>query len=209
MIESKNYVPYVYKQSRDYQALCKILDLIINATKVDIDTFVNLLSPEKCPDHMLPLLADYVGYEYDNKESYDTNRLIIKYFPYLIHNRGSELGVKLATALTVNAAGGIDDLMSLENFKVEYSKKDGKIIIYIYYPNYLSKIKDLIEVVRPAGVRCELVPAAPISSSENIDLEDKLSVNIDEYEGTDRYKISSDPKEGRIGHTEIAKDIRG
>ena len=103
IIESKNYLPWVIRQSRDMQAICKVLDLLINDYKTNVDYWVNLIDFDGCPDHLLPLLASYVGYKYDYTESYDTNRLIIKYYPSMIRNRGSEIGISLATALSVNA----------------------------------------------------------------------------------------------------------
>lgn len=205
MIESKKMVPSVYRNSRDYQAILKLLDLIINAIKSDIDNYVSLINPDRCPDHMLPLLASYVGYEYDPKESYEANRLIIKYYPYLIHNRGSETGITLATALSVNAIGGIEDIESLSMFHIEYQKEDNKINIYIYYPNYLSKIRDLIEVVRPAGVRVELIPAEPINTIDRIEMHDYIENDRQQYT-QDRYNVSDKDK---VGFSEVASDSEG
>lgn len=204
MIESKNFVPQVYRNSRDYQAILKLLDLIINAIKSDIDNYVSLINPDRCPDHMLPLLASYVGYDYDPKESYDSNRLIIKYYPYLIHNRGSETGITLATALSVNAIGGIDDIESLSMFHIEYQKEENKINIYIYYPNHLSKIRDLIEVVRPAGVRVELIPAKPINTIDRIEVRDYIGLDKEQY-SEDRYNVSNKDK---VGFAEVENKDR-
>ena len=205
MLESKNFVPLVYRNSRDYQAILKLLDLIINAIKSDIDNFVSLINPDKCPDHMLPLLASYVGYDYDIKESIDANRLIIKYYPYLIRNRGSETGITLATALSVNAVGSVEDIESLSMFHIEYKRKENKINIYIYYPNYLSKIRDLIEVVRPAGVRIELIPANPINTIDKIEIHDYIENKKEQYT-QDRYNVSD---KDRVGFSEVASDSRG
>lgn len=205
MIESKNLVPLVYRNSRDYQAILKLLDLIINATKSDIDNFVSLINPDRCPDHMLPLLASYVGYDYDIKESVDANRLIIKYYPYLIRNRGSETGITLATALSVNAIGSIEDIESLSMFHIEYQKQNNKINIYIYYPNYLSKIRDLIEVVRPAGIRVELIPANPINTIDRIEVHDYIENDKQQYT-QDRYNVSDKDK---VGFSEVATDSNG
>ena len=151
IIESKNYIPWVVRQSRDIQALCKVLDLLINSFKTNSDYWVNLIDFDSCPDQLLPLLASYVGYKYDYTESYDTNRLIIKHYPEMIRNRGSEIGMALATALSVNALGEIDKVEALNMFHINYERSEKKIKIYIYFPSNLSKIRDLIEVVRPAG----------------------------------------------------------
>ena len=101
IIESKNYIPQVMRRSRDMQAICKVLDLLINNFKTNVDYWTSLIDFDTCPDHLLPLLASYVGYKYDYTESYSTNRLIIKHYPEMIRLRGSELGISLATALSV------------------------------------------------------------------------------------------------------------
>lgn len=150
IIESKNYIPWVTRQSRDMQAFCKIFDLLLNSYKTNVDYWVSLIDFDQCPDKLLPLLASYVGYKYDYTESYDTNRLIIKYYPYMIRNRGSEIGMSLAAALSVNSLGEIDQVEALSMFNIEYVQSEGKVKIYVYFPAQLSKIRDLIEVVRPA-----------------------------------------------------------
>lgn len=208
MLESRKFVPEAYSESRDYQVFLKLLDLLIDAIKLDIDTFVNLINPDKCPNHMLPLLASYVGYKYDYNESYDTNRMIIKYFPYLIRNRGSEIGIRLATALSVNSVGKLNDIELLSMFRIEYKRKENKINIYVYYPRYLSKIRDLLEVVRPAGVLLELIPADLITTIDKVDIYDYLygvkEKDKIKYQGSDRYKVAEDNNVG-FGEVETNK----
>lgn len=208
MLESRKFVPEAYSESRDYQVFLKLLDLLIDAIKLDIDTFVNLINPDKCPNHMLPLLASYVGYKYDYNESYDTNRMIIKYFPYLIRNRGSEIGIRLATALSVNSVGKLNDIELLSMFRIEYKRKENKINIYVYYPRYLSKIRDLLEVVRPAGVLLELIPADLITTIDKVDIHDYLygvkEKDKIKYQGSDRYKVAEDNNVG-FGEVETNK----
>lgn len=144
------------------------------------------------PNHLLPLLASYVGYRYDYTESYDTNRLIIKNYMNMIRNRGSELGMSLATALSVNALGEIDKVESLSMFHIDYVVKDGKIKIYIYFPANMSKVRDLIEVVRPAGVGLELIPAEIITTLDEIEVwtyvdPQKFSYDITRYTVRDEH----------------------
>lgn len=164
IIESKNYLPWVVRQSRDIQAMCKIFDLLINDYKTNADYWVSLIDFDSCPDHLLPLLASYVGYKYDYKESYDSNRLIIKHYPEMIRNRGSELGMSLALTLSLNTLGEIDKVEALSMFKLDYVREENLLYIYIFFPSNLSKIRDLIEVVRPAGCGIILVPADIINT---------------------------------------------
>lgn len=204
IIESKNYIPWVLRSSRDMQAFCKIFDLLINHFKTNADYWVSLIDFDECPDHLLPLLASYVGYKYDYEESYSTNRLIIKHYPQMIHNRGSEIGISLATALSVNALGEIDKIEALSMFHIEYVSKDSKIKIYIYFPSNLSKIRDLIEVVRPAGCGIELVPADIIQTIDGIKIHSYAVANKYAYDLT-RYSVGNDD---RIGFAEVTNQNR-
>lgn len=199
IIESKNYIPWVVRQSRDIQALCKVLDLLINSFKTNSDYWVNLIDFDSCPDQLLPLLASYVGYKYDYTESYDTNRLIIKHYPEMIRNRGSEIGMALATALSVNALGEIDKVEALNMFHINYERSDKKIKIYIYFPSNLSKIRDLIEVVRPAGCGLELIPADVIQTIDGIQIHSYEYGTKYPYDIT-RYSVDTKSK---VGFSEV------
>ena len=205
IIESKDYAPWVLRQSRDYQAFCKILDLLINNLKTTADYWVDYIDFDNCPDLYLPYLASYVGYNYDYSESYDSNRLIIKNYPNLIHNRGSKLGMSLATALSVNALGDIDKVEALSMFKIDSQiDEHGNIKIYIFYPSNLSKIRELIEVVRPAGLGVQLVPSEIIQTIDGIEVTDFVTVTKYSYDLV-RYSVSNEDK---VGFAEVTNDNR-
>ena len=205
MIYTRDLVPYAYSKSREYQVFCKLLDLVINASKSEVDNFINLINPDKCPDHMLPLLASYVGYEYDYNEKYTANRVIIKHFNNLIRNRGNQIGIGLAIALAITATGAFDDIDLVSLFRISYDRETNTINIYLYYDRYLSKVKDLIEVVRPAGTRIKIVPAESISTIDQIAIGDYITdENKEKYFGSDRYKVS---KNTRVGFAEVAGDL--
>ncbi len=87
MIHSRNNVPAIYNTSRDFQAILRLFDVLLNVEKNDVDNMVSLVNADKCPSKYLPLLASYVGYDYDYALSYETNRLIIKYYPLMIKYR--------------------------------------------------------------------------------------------------------------------------
>lgn len=204
IIESKNYLPSVLRQSRDMQTFCKLFDLIINHFKTNTDYWVSLIDFDECPDNLLPLLASYVGYKYDYTESYDTNRLIIKHYPEMIRNRGSKIGMSLATALSVNALGTIDKVEALNMFHIDTIQSEGKIKIYIYFPVSLSKVRDLLEVVRPAGCQLELVPSDIIQTIDGIKIHSYEYGIKYPYDQT-RYSVD---KKDRIGFAEVTNQDR-
>ena len=54
ILESKKYIPWVLRQSRDIQMYCKLIDLLINDFKTDTDNWVNLIDFDSCPNKLLP-----------------------------------------------------------------------------------------------------------------------------------------------------------
>ena len=140
-----------------------------------------------------------MGYKYDYNESYDTNRLIMKHYPEMIRLRGSEVGMSLATALSVNALGEIDKVEALAMFRFRYVKGEHKLYIYIYFPAGLSKIRDLIEVVRPAGCGVQLVASEIINTVDGIEISDYIDPKIYAYDFT-RYTVG---REDKVGFAEV------
>lgn len=173
MIESRDNVPFVYSLSRDYLSLLKLLDLVTVAIKNDIDNLDSLLNPDKCKSEYLPLLASYVGYDYDYNLSYEQNRMIIKYYPQLIRLRGSRLGISMASAVAINMGRKVDSISSsIQLVNVVYSTEKQEMNVYLYYNDYVDKIYDLIEVVRPIGTRVNIIDATTYKQSDNINVSD-------------------------------------
>lgn len=209
MLESLKLVPESYRSSRDWQVIFKLLDYIICDQKYDIDHFIDIINPNKCPDGLLPLLASIVGYDYDYNEPYSSNRLIIKYFSELLTNRGSETGLKLAAALSISSAGGDRNVESLSMFRIVYDRAENKVKIYLTYPAYLKKLRDLVEVVRPAGVPVIVIPAVQTNFNEQIIVDEKITHFHDNAPSdTDKSQRGEVSDKHKVGFGEVIKDFK-
>ena len=166
---TKAYVPESYIDSRDYRVFLRQLGTVLTVAKYNIDHFPDLYDADDCPEHLLPLLATMVGYKYRGSLSVDSNRKIIKYFPYLIRNRGSELGIKLAVALSINTDPSITKVYSMDSVIVESDPDSG--VITIYYPRVDVVDWELIEVVRPVGMRIRLIQSDNLRSVDELDVK--------------------------------------
>lgn len=182
----KNYAPEVYRESRDYRVFLKLLGVLLSVFKYNIDSVPDLYSPDNCPDHLVNLLASMVGYKYNDGISIDNNRLIIKYFPYMIRRRGSREGLKLATALSLNTSDSASEAYTLDNIIIEYDFDTGMIKIYYPYPDLLRK--DLIEVVRPVGSFIKWVPSFISTNTDELDVKAIVKTEIEDYDD-DREKV--------------------
>ena len=201
VIRMRDYTPYYYTTSRDYQVVLSLFDLLVNTIKTDIDTLVDNLDPYKCNYKLLELLASYVGYDYDYKESYDANRLIICNYVEMIRNRGNIIGLSMAAALSFNAKEDLDKVEELNMFSIEFIKEEHKVAIYIYYPVYLQKIRDLLERVRPIGVGLELIPAYEVKGIEALEVHDYVKNGLYPYDNT-RRNVSDTSK---VDFTEVTR----
>lgn len=201
IIKSKDYVPYFYRNSRDYQVFLNLVDLIVNVIKINIDTIPDNLDPTKCNYLLLELLASFVGYDYDHKETYEANRLIITNYINMIRNRGNMVGIKTSAALSFNAQDDEDRVENLKMFDVQYVQSEHKIAIYVYVPSYLQKIRDLLEKTRPAGIPMEMIPAINVHTSDGIAFTDYINPELQDYDNT-RREVS---EKSKVGFGEVTR----
>ena len=201
IIKSENYVPYFYRNSRDYQVFLNLIDLILNVIKINIDTIPDNHDPTKCNYLLLELLSSFVGYDYDHKETYVANRLIITNYINMIKNRGNMAGIKTSAALSFNAQEDQDRVEDLKMFDVQYVQSEHKIAIYVYVPSYLEKIRDLLERVRRAGIPMEMVPAIDITTNDGIAFIDYINPELQDYDNT-RRNVS---EKSRVGFGEVTR----
>lgn len=164
---TRQYVPDSYVDSRDYRVLLRQLGAVSTVFKYNIDHFPDLYNPDECPEHMLPLLATMVGYEYKESKSVESNRKIIKNFPYLIRNRGSMIGIKMAVVLSINTDPNATEF-SASHIIIEPRPEEG--IINVYYPRMDIVDWDLVEVVRPVGMRINLIQSDVAMLTEEVDI---------------------------------------
>lgn len=189
LFNSRNFVPEYFGNNREFQVFLRAVDIAFTVIKSNTDMFIpNLLNPLKCKARLLPLLSNYVGYDYNPRERVLTNRWITKLYPLLVRNRGNEIGITLAIAMSISLLGDPMELESEKSFSIDmdedidkYGRKVQKIKIYLYDHSYLSILNELLEVVRPAGTAIEIVPAQSISSSETISLTDEYSIMKYDY----------------------------
>ena len=200
LFETKQYVPLIYRNSRDYQSLLKLLDIILTTVKYETDSLINLYIPEMCDENFLTLLAEHIGYTYNYSDTVDTNRIIIANFIKMIRNRGSVKGIRFACALSLNSLANIEISQSytdiqeggLPEIDIFYDYEEGKIIVI--YPQGEIQARHLIDWVRPVGMWCEEMSGKTIHSSSDM--------TIDAYANVLTVPYNSD-QFGRVEWSEI------
>lgn len=94
-------IPEIYNESEDFRFFLKWFATCLDRINYDTENFIDLYDPQRCPADLLWLLADTVGYKYDDRLPTAFNRMVLLYFMSMIRNRGSKDGVTLAAEVNL------------------------------------------------------------------------------------------------------------
>lgn len=158
-------VPEVYKaESMDFRFFLKWIQYCLTKTKFDIESFIDVYDPLRVPASLIWMLADTMGFKFDDRLPYSYNRLVLIYFMSMIHNKGSKNGVTLAAE--VNLAqfnileyGKEDDILydrledtSIPVNSVYVTPHTSEGYIDVVYFSDEKPIDACLEYVRPLGM---------------------------------------------------------
>jgi phage tail-like protein len=172
---SKVSVPEIYKSSDDFRFFLKWFENSLSRIQYDTENLSDLYDPLRCPEELVWMLADTIGFKYDDRLPTAYNRLILLYFMSMIRNRGSKDGVTLAAEtnlaqFNILEYGKENEILynRLEDTNIPVNSAyvtphtpEGYIEV-VYFSDRIP-IDSCIEYVRPlgmymfqyAGVRCD------------------------------------------------------
>ena len=94
--------PEVYREeSADFRFFLDWFAVCLSRIKFDTENLLDLYDPLRCPSDLIWMLADTVGYKYDDRVPMAFNRLVLMYFMSMIRNKGSKDGVTLAAEVNL------------------------------------------------------------------------------------------------------------
>lgn len=152
MIRLQDLTPSVYyTQSRDFQFIGRLYDIVLNSIKTNADNLFDLPSGKNMDEKLLNLLATTLGFQ--SKHHYNTKHLeaICSVLSDILRNKGSLNAICIAVYALLGSEG------ITENF--DYKIDPGKSIT-LYLPQELSDLsllKDLLVYILPAGLSCNMV----------------------------------------------------
>lgn len=95
-------VPEVYKEeSADFRFFLEWFTQCLQRLQYDIENLIDLYDPLRCPSWLLWMLADTMGFKYDDRLPASYNRLVLIYFMSMIKLKGSKNGVTLAAEVNL------------------------------------------------------------------------------------------------------------
>ena len=209
-------VPEVYKdESADFRFFLKWFAESLTKVHYDTENGLDLYDPLKCNARLLWMLADTMGFKYDDRLPTSFNRFVLVYFMSMIRNRGSKDGVTLAaeanlkqfdielvagTGYESNTGEYIppkdilynrleDTSLPVNSAYVTPHTAEGYIEV-VYFSDKLP-IDACIEYVRPLGMYCFQYAGVRLDSRTKINIDARL---------TNRHDIGLSLGPTHVGH---------
>lgn len=155
VLRFKDLAPETYSnQSRDFQMLTRLLDLMSNSQMHRAEQSFFLNNPEFCSSDYLRLLSHKLGFDYQSTVYENELRQILQAFKYLVSYKGSLKGISEAVNLFMN--------IKREYFDYTISVDHKQAIIYIdLYDRVISDLSVLTDILRyilPCGYALKYRP---------------------------------------------------
>lgn len=196
-------LPDAYEESYDFRLFCRWFKLALSKVQYDTESAPDLYDPLKCPSNLLWMLADTMGFKYDDRLPVAYNRLVLIYFMSMIRNRGSKDGVTLAAETNlaqynVLKYGQESDILydRLEDTSIPVNAvyvtphtPEGYIEV-VYFSKDIP-IDACIEYVRPLGMYMFQMPGVRFDARTKIAIDARLTEVADQ---------SSTLQSTRVGH---------
>lgn len=205
LFRTQDNVPEIYvNESRDFQLLCRLKDVMINGVKYAIDSINHTSNTLEINSALLPLLKSKVGF-FDYEElTEDELRYLLTGFPDLIKYKGSKRAIEKAICLwfRVNRLSG--KLTDIDINNETYS-----ITISVNTTNTDTRLLDeIFKYILPTGYTINYRFASDneeideyefIQSYEGINVHNSINSNIRTYRADDLENRLL----GSVGFTEV------
>ena len=152
MIKLQDLTPAVYyNQSRDFQFIGRLYDLVLNYSKTNAANLYNLPIGKNMDEQLLNLLALTLGFKPTKNYNSKQLRAICSVLPTILRHKGSIQALVFATNALLAAEGVRQPL--------DYTMhpKQGITLYVAQELDDLSLFTDLLDYLLPAGLSCTVV----------------------------------------------------
>lgn len=157
MIKLQDLTPSVYyNQSRDFQFIGRLYDVVLNSVKTNADMIYAVPSAEAAGSKMVDLLALTLGFR--ALHHYNVKQLvaICSILPLILKNKGNIQSILLIGQALLNSEG----ITEAFGYTIDESNP---YLIQLFVPPALSDtnlLKDLLVYVIPAGMESQIIRAS-------------------------------------------------
>ena len=175
MIKLQNLTPEVYyKESRDFQLLGRLFDLVLNAVKTDTDLLYNLPLSTNSDEKLLELLALTLGFKPKHQYNARNLKAVCSVFSEILRNKGSIKAIKIACEALFNSM----DISQQLDYDFTKGKDNTELNLYIAQDfGDITLLNDLLSYILPAGMSCNIIREFHIldDSNTNLGISDVLT----------------------------------
>lgn len=178
MFRFENHMPdYWMNESRDFQLLTRLNDIMFMGQRADIATIQNLNDSKKCKNTFLNLLAKKVGFFTDKYIEENVLRNIIGAFKIAIKHKGTKIGIEYAVRAILKA----ENSRGVPEIQINNSDYSIDIFTPVNIKN-VEALNEFLKYIIPAGYIVNIysyikVPTAT-TQLNNIDRIIAASMNI-------------------------------
>ena len=153
MIKLQDYTPEVYyRESRDFQFIGRLYDLVLNYVKTNADLIYSLPLSDNSDSQFIDLMAMTLGFHAKHKYTSQQLKAICFVLSEIIRNKGTIKALTIACDAIFHAEG--------IQGQFDYGLTNNNTNIVIYLPQELSDttlLNDLFEYILPAGMSCQII----------------------------------------------------
>ena len=153
MIKLQDYTPEVYyRESRDFQFIGRLYDLVLNYVKTNADLIYSLPLSDNSDNQFVDLMAMTLGFHAKHKYTSQQLKAICFVLSEIIRNKGTIKALTIACDAIFHAEG--------IQGQFDYGLTNNNTNIIIYLPQELSDttlLNDLFEYILPAGMSCQII----------------------------------------------------
>ena len=168
---------YWMNESRDFQLLTRIDDILFMGQRADIATIQNLNDSKKCKNTYLNLLAKKVGFFTDKNLEENVLRNIIGAFKVAVKHKGTKIGIEYAVRAILKA----ENSSGVPEVEVDNENYDINIFTPVELKN-VEALNEFLKYIIPAGYNVNIYSyiKAPTATTQlnNIDRLIAASMNI-------------------------------
>lgn len=215
MIRLQDMTPDVYyNQSRDFQFIGRLFDVLLNSTKTSTDLIGDLPLDENSDLMFSELAAMTLGLKLRHQYSSKQLQAIVAVLSDILRNKGSLRAVQLAYEALISTEG------LKQNMYYEAPTLENHTLT-LYLPKDLSDLtllRDLLDYIMPAGVSCRLVKMTTTDTAGSLNLElgdmtlntyeaDKLTISKEKPTTTTPRLVNANNtvRNGQIGASIVRK----
>lgn len=176
MIKLKELTPAIYyKESRDFQFIGRLFDIVLNSVKTEADLLYNLPLNTDSNDKLVDLLAFTLGFK--PKHHYNSRQLkaVCSVFPEILRNKGSIKALKIACEALFSSM----DIAQNLTYDFTKGKDNTELNLYIAQDfGDITILTDLLSYVLPAGMSCNIIREFHVIKESNTNIGIKNIVNV-------------------------------